>query len=62
LILMDLGSAVMTTQMVLEMLPPEHQAHVRLSNAPWWRAPSPQPCPLPWAMTWTGYSMPPRPR
>jgi phosphocarrier protein FPr len=34
LILMDLGSAVMTTQMVLEMLPPEHQAHVRLSNAP----------------------------
>jgi len=34
LILMDLGSAVMTTQMVLEMLPPEYQAHIRLSNAP----------------------------
>jgi len=34
LILMDLGSAVMTTQMVLEMLPPEQRAHVRLSNAP----------------------------
>ncbi|RLC90850.1 MAG: phosphoenolpyruvate--protein phosphotransferase [Chloroflexi bacterium] len=34
LILMDLGSAVMTTQMVLEALPPERQSHVRLSNAP----------------------------
>jgi len=34
LILMDLGSAVMTAQMVLEVLPPEQQAHVRLSNAP----------------------------
>jgi phosphocarrier protein FPr len=34
LILMDLGSAVMTAQMVLEMLPPERQARIRLSNAP----------------------------
>jgi len=34
LILMDLGSAVMSAQMVLEMLPPERQARVRLSNAP----------------------------
>jgi len=34
LILMDLGSAVMTTQMVVEMLPPEQSANIRLSNAP----------------------------
>lgn len=34
LILMDLGSAVMTTQMVLEVLPPERQSRIRLSNAP----------------------------
>ncbi len=34
LVLMDLGSAVMTAQMVVEMLPPERQAYVRLSNAP----------------------------
>lgn len=34
LILMDLGSAVMTTQMVLEWLSPERQALIRLSNAP----------------------------
>lgn len=34
LLLMDLGSAVMTAQMALEMLPRERQARVRLSNAP----------------------------
>lgn len=34
LILMDLGSAVMTAQMLLEMLPAERQARIRLSNAP----------------------------
>ncbi|MDY7042249.1 MAG: phosphoenolpyruvate--protein phosphotransferase, partial [Chloroflexota bacterium] len=34
LVLMDLGSAVMTTQMLLEMLPPEQRARIRLSNAP----------------------------
>lgn len=34
LILMDLGSAVMTTEMLLETLPPEQRAVVRLSNAP----------------------------
>jgi phosphocarrier protein FPr len=34
LVLMDLGSAVMTTQMVLEMLPPERRARVRLTDAP----------------------------
>lgn len=34
LILMDLGSAVMTTQMVIEMLPQEQQERIRLSNAP----------------------------
>ena len=34
LILMDLGSAVMTAQMVLETLPPEKQSQIRLSNAP----------------------------
>jgi len=34
LVLMDLGSAVMTTQMLLEMLPPERQARIRLTNAP----------------------------
>jgi phosphocarrier protein FPr len=34
LILMDLGSAVMTAQMVLEVLPPERRSHIRLSNAP----------------------------
>lgn len=34
LVLMDLGSAVMTTQMLLEMLPAERQARIRLTNAP----------------------------
>lgn len=34
LILMDLGSAVMTTQIMVEMLPPERRERVRLSNAP----------------------------
>jgi phosphoenolpyruvate-protein phosphotransferase/dihydroxyacetone kinase phosphotransfer subunit len=34
LILMDLGSAVMTAQMALETLPPEKQSRIRLSNAP----------------------------
>jgi phosphocarrier protein FPr len=34
LILMDLGSAVMTTQMVVETFPPEKQLHIRLCNAP----------------------------
>ncbi len=34
LVLMDLGSAVMTTQMLLEMLSPEQQSHIRLSSAP----------------------------
>ncbi|MBC7251917.1 MAG: phosphoenolpyruvate--protein phosphotransferase [Anaerolineae bacterium] len=34
LVLMDLGSAVMTTQMLLEMLPPEQRARIRLTNAP----------------------------
>lgn len=34
LVLMDLGSAVMTTEMALEMLAPEEQARIRLSNAP----------------------------
>ena len=34
LILMDLGSAVMTARMVVEMLAPEQQAKVRLGNAP----------------------------
>jgi phosphocarrier protein FPr len=34
LILMDLGSAVMTTEMLLEMMPPEQRAVVRMSNAP----------------------------
>ncbi|MCR4405701.1 MAG: phosphoenolpyruvate--protein phosphotransferase [Anaerolineae bacterium] len=34
LVLMDLGSAVMTTQMLLEMLSPERRERIRLSNAP----------------------------
>ncbi len=34
LILMDLGSAVMTTEMLLEMLPPQQRARIRMSNAP----------------------------
>ncbi|MDI6868807.1 MAG: phosphoenolpyruvate--protein phosphotransferase [Coprothermobacterota bacterium] len=34
LVLMDLGSAVMTTQVYLEMLPPEKRSRIRLSNAP----------------------------
>jgi phosphoenolpyruvate-protein phosphotransferase/dihydroxyacetone kinase phosphotransfer subunit len=34
LILMDLGSAVMTTEMLLESLPVEKRARVRMSNAP----------------------------
>lgn len=34
LILMDLGSAVMTTQMLLEMLPEEKKKKIVLSNAP----------------------------
>ncbi|MCR4427822.1 MAG: phosphoenolpyruvate--protein phosphotransferase [Caldiserica bacterium] len=34
LVLMDLGSAVMTTQMYLEMLPEEKRSRIRLSSAP----------------------------
>jgi dihydroxyacetone kinase phosphotransfer subunit len=34
LVLMDLGSAVMTAELVLEDLPPDRRARVRLSNAP----------------------------
>ncbi len=34
LVLMDLGSAVMTAELVLEDLPPARRARVRLSNAP----------------------------
>jgi dihydroxyacetone kinase phosphotransfer subunit len=34
LILFDLGSALMSTQMAIEMLPQEQQAHVKLSGAP----------------------------
>ncbi|MCS7283510.1 MAG: phosphoenolpyruvate--protein phosphotransferase [Anaerolineae bacterium] len=34
LVLVDLGSAVMIAQMVVETLPPEWQGRVRLSNAP----------------------------
>jgi phosphoenolpyruvate-protein phosphotransferase/dihydroxyacetone kinase phosphotransfer subunit len=34
LILMDLGSAVMTTEMLLESLPADKRARVRMSNAP----------------------------
>lgn len=34
LVLMDLGSAVMTTQMVVEMLEPEERTRVRLCSAP----------------------------
>ena len=34
LILMDLGSAVMTTEMLLEMMPEEQRALIRMSNAP----------------------------
>ncbi|MBM4429606.1 MAG: phosphoenolpyruvate--protein phosphotransferase [Chloroflexi bacterium] len=33
LVLMDLGSAVMTTEMLLEMLPEEQRARIRMSNA-----------------------------
>ena len=34
LILVDLGSAVMVTQMAIEMLPPESQSRVQMTNAP----------------------------
>ncbi len=34
LVLIDLGSAVMSTQMAVEMLPQEQQSRVRLSDAP----------------------------
>jgi PTS hybrid protein len=34
LVLMDLGSAVMSTQAAVEMLPEEDRSRVRLSNAP----------------------------
>lgn len=34
LVLMDLGSAVMVTQMAIEMLPPELQSRVQMTNAP----------------------------
>lgn len=33
LILFDLGSALFSTQMAVEMLPPEQQAHVKVSGA-----------------------------
>ncbi|MBO0793738.1 MAG: PTS-dependent dihydroxyacetone kinase phosphotransferase subunit DhaM, partial [Ktedonobacteraceae bacterium] len=34
LVLLDLGSAILSTEMALEILEPEQQAHVRLSHAP----------------------------
>lgn len=34
LLLMDLGSAVLSTEMAVEMLPPEKQSRCLLSNAP----------------------------
>ena len=34
LVLMDLGSAVLSTEMALDMLPPEMRAHVALCEAP----------------------------
>lgn len=34
LVLVDLGSAVMSTQIAIEMLPEERQSHIRVSNAP----------------------------
>jgi phosphocarrier protein FPr len=34
LVLVDLGSAVMVTQMAIEMLPPESQGRVQMTNAP----------------------------
>lgn len=34
LVLMDLGSALLSTEMALDMLPPEHRAHVALCEAP----------------------------
>ncbi len=34
LVLIDLGSAVMSAQMAVEMLPEEQQAHVKMSDAP----------------------------
>ncbi|MGD2179221.1 MAG: phosphoenolpyruvate--protein phosphotransferase, partial [Anaerolineae bacterium] len=34
LVLVDLGSAVMVTQMAIEMLPPESQSRVQMTNAP----------------------------
>src|SRR5512143_3473882 len=34
LVLMDLGSAIMSAEMALDFLPPDHRAQVRLSAAP----------------------------
>jgi len=34
LILFDLGSALFSTQMAIEMLSPDQQAHIKLSDAP----------------------------
>jgi len=34
LILVDLGSALMSTQLAIEMLSPEQQPFIKLSNAP----------------------------
>jgi len=34
LILFDLGSALLSTQMAIEMLPPEHRFQIKLSRAP----------------------------
>jgi len=34
LILFDLGSALLSTQLAIEMLPDEQQTHIKLSNAP----------------------------
>lgn len=34
LVLLDLGSALLSTQMAIEMCPPEQQSHIKLSSAP----------------------------
>ena len=52
LVLMDLGSAILSAEMALDMLDEEVKTQVRLCPAPFWKEPSLLACKLTWARIW----------
>jgi len=53
LVLMDLGSALLSAEMAVELLPEEHRKGVLLSAAPWSRVPWPPRSPHGWESPWS---------